>query len=138
VIHKFPGLPHVNLCRDLTREEVWILDEWGVPKRGPITDRDLKKAKVVRNPAHRRRLEKRGLPPGRWFGGVRITYPVELATFLLSLGEEPPEAMTRRSLAGLDRARQATTKPKPKAKPATKPRRAGARLATIETLNEGA
>jgi hypothetical protein len=102
---QFPGLPTVNLVRDLSREELWVLKQWGLPTSRPILDRDLKQARVIRDPGHRKRLENHGLSVGHWHGGKRFWYPIEIAYFLLTLREEPPPAMVERSVKGLEQAR---------------------------------
>jgi hypothetical protein len=106
VLH-LSGLPNnVDPCRELTREELWVLRMWGVPCDRPVFDPDLKAAGIANNLPHRRRLEKLGLSKGRWHGGRRSIYPVELAHYLLRLPEELPYLMAKRSAKGLAQARQ--------------------------------
>jgi hypothetical protein len=119
MIHQLPGLPSVNLVRDLHPEEKWVLRQWGLPDDRPLTDRDLKKAGVVRYADHRKRLEKHGLSRGHWHGGRRFWYPIEIAFFLLSLREEPPPEMTERSAKGLAVAHGTATPAPAEPEPAT-------------------
>jgi hypothetical protein len=93
---RFPGLPNIDLVRDLTLEERWVLSQWGVNAERPSSDRDLRSLRIVRDPGHRKRLEEKGLSKGHWHGGRRFYYPVEIAQFLLSLRDEPPPGIAER------------------------------------------
>jgi hypothetical protein len=123
MIHQFPGIPNASLARPLTPEEKRVLQQWNLPSDRPHFDVDLKASTppLFRNSGHRKRLERKGLPVGRWHGGRRFLYAIETAQYLLSLSSTPPPFMAERSAKGLKARGQARDRVVPPA--AEKPTR---------------